>query len=100
MKREKDQVVVDDCIQWWLGRESVTGWLGGPCLTEIRAQSLGCEGMRNFPLRSIQEKQDFERSSKDGIFVSSPKFMLSSNPQYDGTKAIIRSWGWIPYKWG
>ena len=47
----------------------------------------GCEGMRNFPLRSIQEKQDFE-SSIDGIFVSSPKFMLRSNPQYAGTKVI------------
>lgn len=64
----------------------MTGGLGGPCLTARRTKSLGCEGMRNFPL-SIQEKQDFE-SSIDGIFVSSSKFMLRSNPQYDGTKAI------------
>lgn len=65
----------------------MTGGLGGPCLTARRTKSLGCEGMRNFPLRSIQEKQDFE-SSIDGIFVSSPKFMLRSNPQYAGTKVI------------
>lgn len=43
----------------------------------------GCERMRNLPLRRLQEKQDFERSALDRMFVFPEIHMLKPKPQCD-----------------